>query len=85
MGRERAHVPMQSISGMAIKHSSAMNGAMSGAAAANSADAIVMPTPFKFDRAVRACSKFGSFRKAFLVSCITARGVLTFTRYDSCG
>lgn len=76
---------MQSISGIAIKHSSAMNGAISGTAAANNADAIVIPTPFKFDRAVNACSKFGSFLKAFLVSCMTARGVFTFTRYDSCG
>lgn len=66
-------------------HSSAMNGALSGAAAANKADAIVIPTPFKFESAVSACSKFGSLRNAFLVSCITARGVFTLIKYDNCG
>lgn len=71
---------MLSISGIAIKHSSAINGALSGAAAANKADAIVIPTPFKFDSAVNACSKFGNLRNAFLVSCITARGVFTFIK-----
>lgn len=76
---------MPSISGMDIRHSSAMNGAFSGAAAANKAEAIVVPTPFKLDSAVIACSRLGSFRNAFFVSCMTARGVFILIRYDSCG
>ena len=71
---------MPSISGIAIRHSSAMKGAFSGDAAASRAEAIVVPTPFKFERAVIACSRFGSFLNAFFVSAITARGVFTFTR-----
>ena len=74
---------MPSISGMAMRHSSAMKGAVSGEAAASRAEAIVVPTPLRFDRAVMACSRLGSFLKAFFVSAMTARGVLTFTKYDN--
>lgn len=46
---------------------------------------MVVPTPFKLLKAVMACSRLGSLRKAFFVSAITARGVFTFTRQFSCG
>lgn len=72
------------MSGMAIKHSSAMNGAFSGAAAVSNADAMVVPTPFRFVNAVTACSKFGSFRNARFVSWTTARGVLILIRFNNC-
>uniref|UniRef100_A0A8D8BSB7 (northern house mosquito) hypothetical protein n=1 Tax=Culex pipiens TaxID=7175 RepID=A0A8D8BSB7_CULPI len=76
---------MFSNSGIAFKHSSAMNGARSGTAAASSADAIVIPTPFRFDSAFNDCSTFGNFRKAFFVSIMTARGVLILIRCVSWG
>lgn len=70
---------------MACRHSSAMNGAISGDAAASNADAVAVPTPFKLLSAVIADSMLGSLRNAFLVSAITARGVFTLMRYDNCG
>lgn len=48
-------------------------------------EANVVPTPFRLDRLAMACSIFGSFRKAFLVSVWTAFGVLIRTRLVSCG
>lgn len=75
---------MPSISGIAIKHSSAMNGACSGAAAVNNAEAMVVPTPLRFVNAVNACSKFGNLRNARFVSWTTARGVLILIRFSSC-
>lgn len=71
---------MPSMSGIAMRHSSAMKGAFSGEAAANRADAIVVPTPLRLDRAAMACSRLGNFLNAFLVSIMTARGVLTLMR-----
>ncbi|KAI8435840.1 hypothetical protein MSG28_004056 [Choristoneura fumiferana] len=49
-------------------------------AAANNADAVAVPTPFKLLSAVIADSMLGSLRNAFLVSAITARGVFTLMR-----
>lgn len=49
-------------------------GCESGHAAANNAEAIVVPTPFRFDKTVMACSKSNSFQKAFIVSCFAALG-----------
>lgn len=75
---------MPSISGIAIKHSSAINGACSGEAAVNNAEAIVVPTPLRFVNAVNACSKFGNLRNARFVSWTTARGVLILIRFSNC-
>lgn len=68
------------ISGMANKHSSAINGTFWGHAADKSADAIDTPTPFSVDKAVTACSKLGSFLKAFFVSFKTVLSVFSLMR-----
>ena len=46
-------------------------------------DAMVVPTPLRLVSVAQACSRFGSFRKAFLVSATTALGVLIRTRLVS--
>ena len=48
-------------------------------------EASVHPTPLSPHKVVIAASRFGSFRKAFLLSVCTARGVLIRTRLVSCG
>jgi len=48
-------------------------------------EARVQPTPLSPQRVVIAASRLGSFRRAFLDSVWTARGVLIRTRLVSCG
>lgn len=48
-------------------------------------DAKVVPTPFKLHRVETACSRWGNFLKAFLLSVCTALGVLILTRLVSWG
>ena len=46
-------------------------------------DASVVPTPFRLVRVPTACSRLGSFLKAFLLSVCTAFGVLIRTKLVS--
>jgi hypothetical protein len=48
-------------------------------------EARVVPTPFRLVRDATACSRFGSFLNAFLLSVMTAFGELIRTKLVNCG
>jgi hypothetical protein len=48
-------------------------------------EAKVVPTPLRLVRVAMACSTFGSFLKAFLLSDCTALGVLILTKLVNWG
>ena len=72
-----------STSGIESSTSSDMNGTLSGANAARTAEAKAGPTPFRLESALTADSRSSLFemaRKDFLVRFITTRGVFIWMR-----